>query len=57
MKDLIEGGSFSGGTSWEVSKPGDIKLVADGSSSELEDLVPTSFDIIGPFIARDEGSG
>lgn len=57
MKDLIEGGFFLGGMLWEVSKFGDIKFVVDGLSSEFEDLVFISFDIIGFFIVRDEGFG
>lgn len=41
MKDLIEQGEYRGGTALGVSKPGHAAIVADGSDSELEALIPS----------------
>lgn len=56
MKDLVEKGSYRGGTSLAVHKPGDATIVADGSTSALEDALPSDLDVMRKLIAEERGN-
>ncbi|CAH0045629.1 unnamed protein product [Clonostachys solani] len=55
MKDLIEKGTYRGGTALAVSTPGDATIVADGSTSALEDLLPSDLNVMREIIAAERG--
>jgi hypothetical protein len=56
MKDLIEKGTYRGGIALAVSMPGDATIVADGSTSALEDLLPSDLNVMREIIAAERGN-
>ncbi|KAI8680418.1 hypothetical protein NCS57_00322300 [Fusarium keratoplasticum] len=57
MKDLIEKGTYRGGMALAVARPGDATIVADGSTSLLEDLLPSDLEVMRKIIAAERGNG
>lgn len=56
MKDLVEKGTYRGGIALAVSAPGDATIVADGSTSALEDLLPSDLNVMREIIAAERGN-
>lgn len=56
MKDLVEKGSYHGGIALAVARPGDATIVADGSTSLLEDLLPSDLEVMRKIIATERGN-
>ncbi|CAH0022399.1 unnamed protein product [Clonostachys rhizophaga] len=56
MKDLVEKGTYRGGIALAVSAPGDATVVADGSTSALEDLLPSDLNVMREIIAAERGN-
>ena len=44
MKDLVEKRPYRGGTALAVARPGEAAIIADGSTSLLEDLAPSNLE-------------
>jgi hypothetical protein len=54
MMEVIESGAYAGGMALTVSRPGDATIFADGLRSELENLVPTSMEMMLDVLAKDK---
>lgn len=55
MMNLVQQGKYPGGTALGVYKPGEARVVADGSYSELENIAPTDMESIRSIMEAESG--